>query len=490
MSEPETDNLLQSRGFAEAVVRINKRAERQLDPTKLVEIFVQTDLPLRCESTDHQLILGRRGTGKTHLLKYFQFKHQESGGVVHYSDCTALGSGLPSVSTDHVSMSCKYFAALLNDLGTALLDHAIRLEDPAPGVEERVLLNLAEGLVSFMTPTAGGSTSVFNYRQITDTLKQVLHDLGINRLFIILDEWAQIPLAAQPFVAEFIKRAILPIQAVSVKLLAVNYQCKFSEHVDGNLVGMQRGADFTDVIDIDKYLVFDEHSAFVSEFFGQLLYNHLGAELGWDLSVPKYKKIGITKRLFTQEAAFTELVRAAEGNCRDLICIFAKAYLEGYRQSQASKSISIPQVCSASSSWYTNEKEANIKTEPKSQRTLAYLLDRVLKGYKPRTFLVEVGKEEHPNLIRLLNERILHRLNEVYSHPDKPGLRYELFTLDHGAYVRFRGTVNEPRQEVFFETSEVEALGEEEQRSIVPFDDRRSIRRIVFDPDSLAVEAN
>ena len=35
MSEPDTDNLLQSRGFAEAVVRINKRAERQLDPTKL-----------------------------------------------------------------------------------------------------------------------------------------------------------------------------------------------------------------------------------------------------------------------------------------------------------------------------------------------------------------------------------------------------------------------------------------------------------------------
>ena len=489
MSEVVTDNLLQSRRFAEAVVRINKRAERQLDPTKLVEIFVQTDLPLRCESTDHQLILGRRGTGKTHLLKYFQLQHQESGGVVHYSDCTSLGSGIPSVSTDHLTTACKFFAALLNDLGTALLDHAIRLENPAPGVEERVLHNLADGLVSFMTPSSTENASVFNYRQITDTLRHVLYDLGINRLFMILDEWAQIPLAAQPFVAEFIKRAILPIQAVSIKLLAVNYQCKFSEHLDGNLVGLQRGADFTDVIDIDKYLVFDENSTFVSEFFGQLLYNHLGAELGWDLSVHKDKKVGSTKRLFTQEAAFTELVRAAEGNCRDLICIFSKAYLEGYRQSEVSKSISIPQVCNASSSWYTNEKEANIKTEPTSQRTLTYLLDRVLKGYKSRTFLVEVGKEEHPNLIRLLNERILHRLNEVYSHPDKPGLRYELFTLDHGAYIRFRGTVNAPRQEVFFETSEVGSLQEDERQSIVPFDDRRSIRRIVFDPESLAVEA-
>jgi hypothetical protein len=144
-------------------------------------------------------------------------------------------------------------------------------------------------------------------------------------------------------------------------------------------------------------------------------------------------------------------------------------------------------VCTSSSSWYTNEKEANIKTEPSAQRTLGYLLDRVLKGYKSRTFLVELGKEEHPNLIRLLNERILHRLNEVYSHPDKPGLRYELFTLDHGAYIKFRGTVNQPREQVFFEPDEVKTLDEKERECIVPFDDKRSIRRIVFDPDHLTV---
>jgi hypothetical protein len=393
------------------------------------------------------------------------------------------------VSTDPLTIAAKYFSALLNDLGTALLDHAIRLERPTPGVQEQVLGKLADGLVAFMEPSQGEKTSVFNYRQISDTLRQVLSDLQIDRLFLILDEWAQIPLAAQAFVAEFVKRALLAVQAISVKLLAVNYQCKFSDHIDGNLVGMQRGADFTDVVDIDRYLVFDEKSVFVSDFFGQLLYNHLGAELGWDLALDKDKKIRAAKQLFTQEAAFTELVRAAEGNCRDFICVFSKAYLEGYRQSQASKSISIPQICAASASWYSNEKEANIKTERAAQQTMAFLLDHVLKGYKSRTFLVETGKEEHPSLVRLLNERILHRLNEVYSHPDKPGLRYELFTLDHGAYIRSRGTVNEPRQEVFFENASLGTLEEEERKSIVPLDDKRSIRRIVFDPDRLVVTA-
>jgi hypothetical protein len=87
MAEPDELECLESHAFAKAVVSINKRAERQSDFAKLVEIFVQTDLPLRCETTDHQLILGRRGTGKTHLLRFFQFRGQEKGD--------ALGSPLP-----------------------------------------------------------------------------------------------------------------------------------------------------------------------------------------------------------------------------------------------------------------------------------------------------------------------------------------------------------------------------------------------------------
>ncbi|MGA8349732.1 MAG: hypothetical protein WB773_18235, partial [Isosphaeraceae bacterium] len=77
--------------------------------------------------------------------------------------------------------------------------------------------------------------------------------------------------------------------------------------------------------------------------------------------------------------------------------------------------------------------------------------------------------------------------NEVYSHPGRPGLRYEIFTLDHGAYVRFRGTVNEPKQNIFYLTEDIGRLAAAEKGSVVPFDDKRSIRRIVFDPDELSV---
>jgi hypothetical protein len=489
MCESNDADILAQADFARAVVSINKRAERQTDYSKLVDIFVETDLPLRCETTDHQIVLGRRGTGKTHLLKYFQHRKQATGNVVYYADCTRLGSGLPSISSQPLVVASKYFSSLLNDLGTNLLDHTVRLERPVENTQERIWARLSEGLVAYMKPSDADISSVFNYRQISDTLRAVLEDLNIPRFYLIIDEWAQVPLAAQPYLAEFIKRAILTVPTVSIKILAVNYQCRFSDQLGGNTIGMQRTADITDVVDIDRYLIFDENQPLVTEFFGQLLYNHLGAELGWDLTAAKEQKIKKIKGLFTQEPAFIELVRSAEGNCRDFICILSKAYLEGYRRGGTSKAISIPHICAAASAWYSNEKESNIIAEKEIRETISFLLDKVLKGYKSRTFMVEAGCAEHPKLNRLLNERILHRLNMKYSHPDRPGLRYELFTLDYGAYVAYRGTVNEPREQLLFAEEELQCLSEDEKKGIVPFDDRRSIRRIVFDPDKLTLDA-
>ncbi len=484
--ESLNSDVLKEHRFLQAITNINRRAEKQTDTEKLVQVFVETDLPTRCETTDHQIILGRRGTGKTHLLRYFQYQKQLRGEVVYFADCRYWGSGIPSSSENLVVIASKYFSAFLNDLGTYLLDHAIRLEGVSSETEDRILHRLSEGLVSFMSPQSGDGISVFNYRQIADTMTALLEDLDIKNFFIVIDEWAQIPIQAQPYVAEFIKRAILTVPTISLKILAVNYQCRFSANINQSVIGMQRGADFTDVIDIEQDLVFDANRPQVINFFSQLLYNHLGAELNLPLSVSTDEKFDAIKRLFTQEPAFVELVRAAEGNCRDFICTFAKAYIEGYRSDNKARTIGIPHIQNAALSWYANEKEANIKDEQEVQETINYLVDKVLKDYKSRTFMVEVGLDEHPRLMRLLNERILHRLNHRYSHPDRPGLRYELFTLDYGAYVAYRGTVNEPNQLNLF-SGDVRSHDSNDKK-IVPYDDKRSIRRIVFDPNMLSVK--
>jgi hypothetical protein len=409
---------------------------------------------------------------------------------VYYFDCTRLGSGYASLRAPPDVIAKKYFISLLNDLGTQLLDTAIRMEMPPQGVQERVFDHLSVGLGSVMEPkpSSGNYESVFNYRQISDVLQRVILDLNPAgaRLFVVLDEWAQIPLDAQPYVAEFLKRSILTVPQIALKILAVNYQCQFRVG-DGQGLGLERGADITDVIDIDSYFVYDARTDFMIRFFAQVLYNHLAAELDWPLDIDASQKTWAVIGLFTQRPALEELVRAAEGNCRDFLCIFSKAYFEGFRQSLDVRGISIPHVRQGAATWYDSEKEANIRAETTAQETLSHILNNVLRGYKSRTFMVESSKVEHPRLIRLLNERVLHRLNIPYSHRDRPGERYELFTIDYGAYVKFKGTVNEPDENIFFfyDESTPEGQQEREKLHMVAFDDRRSIRRIIFDPERL-----
>ena len=267
----------------------------------------------------------------------------------------------------------------------------------------------------------------------------------------------------------------------------MSYQCQLSRQTVDGVVGIQRGADIPDVVDFDSYFIYDENPELVTEFFAQVLYNHLGAELGWDLRLGEDRKTEWVVKIFTQKNAFIELVRAAEGNCRDFLCIFSKAYWEGYRLQGSAAAISIPHIRDAASSWFDTEKYVNVRDEEMPHETLTFVMNNVIKGYRSRTFMVEASKSLHPGLTRLLNQRVLHKLSGFYSHKDRPGVRYELFTIDYGAYVRFTGTVNEPYQTVLPLTADIPALPKDIQQQMVPFNDKRSIRRIVFDPDKLAL---
>jgi hypothetical protein len=65
-----------------------------------------------------------------------------------------------------------------------------------------------------------------------------------------------------------------------------------------------------------------------------------------------------------------------------------------------------------------------------------------------------------------------------YADKDKPGVRYNIYTLDYGTYVDLMNTSRKP--ELGFDI-----VDDEQQEYIVPFDDRRSIRRIILTSDIL-----
>jgi hypothetical protein len=288
--------LLKTPAFSQAVSQIQKRAEKE-ELSRVAEVFFKTDLFQRAYAPNSQLILGRRGTGKTQLLRALQFDAVNRGLVVQYIDCTAL-SRVYGTAICSDAIAGKYFSAFLEQLQSLLLEETIKMEMPDKDKEASFVNRLANGF-PFETALVSGEVT-FNYLQIRDTLISVLKDLGINRLSLVLDEWVQIPVEAQPFFAEHLKRAVLSVPQITVKILAVNYQCNLLIREGSSLIGLERGADLPDLIDMDRYFVWDEKRDFVVDYFAQLLYNHLGIELRLDLTIlPEQKRKWIEQLVYS-----------------------------------------------------------------------------------------------------------------------------------------------------------------------------------------------
>lgn len=471
---------LRSDRMSHAVSSIQRRAEKITDEDDLQRLLVPTEVLQRLNSSDSQLVLGRRGTGKTHMLRVFSYDCCKLQHLAYYCDCTRLGSGLAGMKVSPQSVAQKYFNSILSWLCESLWEDIEKLEAPERYREDsadREMLRLIE------KSKLGDGENSYDYATLTKSVESLVSTLQSNRLYIIIDEWAQIPYDAQPYVAEYLKRSLNCIPSISLKILAVNYQCQFSLNADHSTIGLQRGADLPDVIELDHYFVILQRQESAINFFIKVLYRHLGVSLEWPISATDEEVKATVSRLFTQYDTLVEIIRAAEGNCRDFLCIFNRAYFDHFMQSTDTMAISKRHVMKAATSWFETEKLANVKAEPDVMDTIAYLINEVLKGYKSRSFLVEESKSDHPRLNRMLNERLLHKLPDTYSHPDRPGVRHYIYTIDYAAYARLRGTVNAINEKVFYGH-------DEDENDAVPMDDKRSIRRIIFDPDSEEIEGS
>jgi hypothetical protein len=69
------------------------------------------------------------------------------------------------------------------------------------------------------------------FPELQKLLRNVL-EFANTRLFVLIDEWSSLPLAIQPYLAEFLKRGLLPLTIVTLKIGALEYRCRFSDQRD------------------------------------------------------------------------------------------------------------------------------------------------------------------------------------------------------------------------------------------------------------------
>jgi hypothetical protein len=505
-------------------INLSKRAEKT-DVQALIDSFVDVGpLSAVLSTVDNQVLYGRRGTGKTHALAYLSGVVRAKGDIPIYVDLRRIGStgGLYSDGSialaeratrllmdslmavhdelidaaldDNYGLNLAEVSSKLDQLAEAVAD--IRVKGPVR--EERASAvathNRSGGHVRLGASDFGirGSMDVesssedietvdhkfvregevehrVHFGRVGAALEDLTRSFGGKRLWLLLDEWSVIPLVLQPYLADLLRRAVFPSKSVTVKIAAIERRSQFQIHVDGSeYIGIELGGDASADLNMDDYMVFDNDEDKAVEFFRALLFRHVKAlAQANDCVIPK-DPTDLVRMTFTQENVFREFVRAAEGIPRDAFYILSLAAQKDY-----GSSISMDTIRKCSKTWYQRDKETAVSANTRALELLHWIIDRVIGHRKARAFLMRRGVS-HELVDDLFDARVLHLLKRNISAHDQPGVRYDVYKIDYGAYVDLLSTVRSPQG----------LLGLDEGGfAEVPPDDYRAIRRAILDLD-------
>ena len=504
-----------------AFLGIQRRAEA-VDRQTLVETFVDVGaLFAVLSSRDHQIVYGRRGTGKTHALLYAAEQAKRNGAIPIYIDLRYIGSSGGLYSDTNLPITQRATRLVLDVLGsihevllTFVVDAGLDLEAFGPvldklaaaatevqvvgdiqvetkdansseaeesqshklGFESKPVIAL-EACGNFKSSAnsemrvsrTGTPTFRVHFGNISNALREIVSVATPSRILIILDEWSTVPLDLQPYLADLIRRAIFPIPGITIKIAAIEQRTSFKigPHVD--YTGIEIGADASADVDLDDYMVFDNNAAKAVDFFQELVFRHYKSEA---IQRPPFESSDdLVQASFTQRNAFEEFVKSAEGVPRDAFNVLSIA-----AQRSMQDKISVPTIRVAARMWFQRDKEGAIRANSEAQDLLHWIVDEVIAHRRARAFLLK-SNTRHPLIDALFDARLLHVIKRSISGQEQAGVRYDAYKLDYGCYVDLLATTKAPNHQLY------ETPGEEEDgmRINVPSDDYRAIRRAILD---------
>lgn len=460
----------------QALMRIPRRAE-SADRSTLAATYVAAGaFSALLNSTDHQILFGRRGTGKTHGLLHLHDLVEQTGDVAVYLDLRTIGSTGGLYANESLTPAQRGTQLLVDTL-EAVHDQLLALAIDGRAPDQDGFLHGLDELVAAATEVevvgeteqeqtsssaderrsgleasigrAGGvrgslrhrasttassrqrRTGVEQHRVMFGPLSRAIQAVtdGIRpaRLWLLLDEWSSVPLDLQPFLADLVRRSVLPVRGITVKIAAIEHRARFFVPAPGDYLGIEVGSDAASTVSLDDALVFDQSRERAQAFFRQLFYNHVRPVL--ETLVRPVPDAGEFAKGAFEEDAFAELVRAAEGVPRDAINIAALA-----AQHAHTDRIDRSHVRRAARDWYLRDKKITVSRHEDADRLLARLVDEVVGRRRSRTFLLPVAGR--PAAIdALCDARLLHVLRRGLVDPRHPGRLYDGFAIDYGCYV-------------------------------------------------------
>jgi len=463
----------------QALMRIPRRAESTDRYTLATTYVAAGSFSAMLNSEDHQILYGRRGTGKTHALLYLSDLVERTGDVAVYVDLRTIGSagGLyadsslaPSMRGTHLLVDTLeaiheelLTAAMEREFGDqdGLLQAMDALVDASTAVEvvgeveaETRLGEKEHSGVGVELSVSGVPRGRFSGGQqrtvrsesrllrmgverhrvlfgpLSRALRAVTKAMRPSRLWLLLDEWSSLPLDLQPLLADLLRRSVLPVPGITVKIAAIERRSRFFLPTGSDYLGIEVGSDAASAVSLDDFMIFDHTQNRAQEFFGQLFYNHAGPRLAAMVREPPGDADSFLDETF-RRGAFAELVRAAEGVPRDAINIAALA-----AQHANADPIALADVRNAAKDWYLRDKQNALTVNEPARRTLQLLVDEIVGNRRSRTFVLDqLGYAAFETIDELYDARLLHLLRRGIVDPLHPGRLYDGFAIDYGCYV-------------------------------------------------------
>lgn len=520
-----------------ALQEIQKRAERVQDDADVISTYVGVPgLVNALGAGDNGIVYGRRGTGKTHALRYLAEREREKGNLVVYIDIAQdLGSteGLYGDSALPIGeRATRLLVDVLGLLHDALMAEAFEGRGDLSAVEgalehwsQVVVAEKVEqkrersredassrgadlggrastGGAEVSATVRGGAatrigeasslreTGMLRYRvhfgAVADYMRKAVDAHPADRIWLLFDEWSGLQTDLQPYLAEMLRRIFFGSPKTVTRIAAIPHRTAWRiPHEDGTsgYTGLETGSEIFPLLDLDEFVVFParsrrEQTRRSTEFFKALLTRHLNAILA-EAGKPKLNESDdISTLLFTQSTALEEMVRAAEGVPRDALQIVSRAALRA-----GDTRVSTDHVRSAAAQVYQTTKAALLNGAPEARRLLEVIIDDVVSGKKARAFLLRQESADHPLIHQLVDERLLHVIKRGYSHKGEPGARFDVLQIDYGCYVHMLATTSAPQMTL-------QDVGEDVMMEAfyggveVPEDDYRAIRRAELDLQS------
>lgn len=436
----------------------------------------------------NQVIYGRRGTGKTHLLRALQEQLLDSESTIFpiYIDVRKFK---PLLSND---FPLYYALILFRELVIELLKWAYtnidRLYKTCATQDCQISFSQKESAMSEIQSYLGKFNTAFSgsnfqklgeiefsyseveklskslnlssqpmitidtehesekqnsainvkyisFAEMSEIVNALINHFSIDRIFILVDEWSEIPIETQPFFAELLKRAFITSK-VTLKIAAIPNRTRLM--ID-QTVGLEDGGDIFGY-SLDNRYIYELNQDATKAFFNELLFKQLSLAnssiFNHFIDSKTGKPIHNFINLFLANQALREVLIASAGIPRDFLSIFISAYNNFYMRMQTThRHLALVDIRTATIQWYEVDKKKAVESNHNAKVMLNKIIEEILIGKKRCHFLIPEKYETNQTLNDLIDLRIIHLRKRGIAHKDNRGVSYNVYYIDYACYT-------------------------------------------------------